>query len=66
MDTNFPRRSRLDLLTPEELAIFNITQQVESLGAHPLLTDVVNLLHEARGKLADWVELQPENRKEQG
>lgn len=54
---DFPRRIRLDLMTPEELAIFNMVGEIEKLGAHPLLTDVVVLLGEARGKLADWVDL---------
>lgn len=54
------RRSRLDRLTQEELAIFNAVQQVENLGAHPLLTEVVVLLQQARERLADWVELEGE------
>ena len=55
--TDIPRRNRLDLLTPTELALFNMVVEVESLGAHPFLTDVVILLGQARNKLADWVEL---------
>ena len=54
---DIPRRNRLDLLTPTELSLFNMVVEVESLGAHPLLTDVVILLGQARNKLADWVEL---------
>jgi len=57
-----PRRARIDLLTPEELAIYNLISEVEKLGAHPLLTDVVVLLGDARNKLADWVDLQTESR----
>ncbi len=53
-----PRRARLDLMTPEELSIWGIVGQIEKLGAHPLLTDVVVLLGEARAKLSDWVDLQ--------
>lgn len=56
--SDFPRRIRLDLMTPEELGIYNMVGEVEKLGAHPLLTDVVVLLAEARNKLADWVDLQ--------
>lgn len=52
----FPRRARIDLMIPEEKAIYDCVQAVESLGAHPLLTDTVVLLGEARSKLADWVE----------
>lgn len=54
---DMPRRIRLELMTPEELAIFNMVGEIEKLGAHPLLTDVVVLLSEARSKLADWVDL---------
>lgn len=53
-----PRRIRLDMMTPEELTIFNMLDKIEKLGAHPLLTDVIVLLNEAREKLADWVDLQ--------
>jgi hypothetical protein len=56
MDNQIPRRIQLDKMIPEELAIYNLVQQIENLGAHPLLTDVVVLLGEARSKLADWVE----------
>lgn len=56
---DIPRRIRLDLLTPEELAIYNMVVEIEKLGAHPLLTEVVILLGQARDRLADWVELPP-------
>lgn len=38
-----------------------VTQAVglDRLGAHPLLTDVVVLLGQARDKLSDWVDVQP-------
>jgi len=58
MSDQIPRRVRLDQMTPEELAIYNLVGEIEALGAHPILTDVVNLLGRARGKLADWVDLQ--------
>lgn len=53
---NIPRRHKLWLMTPEELAIFNLIGEVEKLGAHPLLTDTVVKLQEAREKLADWID----------
>ena len=53
-----PRRIRLDLNTPAELAIRNAVNAVEAAGAHPLLTDAVTLLNEAREKVADFVELK--------
>jgi hypothetical protein len=55
---SIPRRARIDLMTKEELGIFNMVGEVEKLGAHPMLTSVVVLLGEARNKLADWVDLQ--------
>ena len=57
MIDGFPRRSRLDLYTPAELAIRAAVEAVEAAGAHPLLTDAVILLQQAREKVADFVEL---------
>ena len=56
-DKGFPRRNRLDLFTDAEKAIWDATHAVEAVGAHPLLTDAVNLLAQARDKVADFVEL---------
>jgi len=58
MNNEIPRRIRLDQMTPEELAIYNLVGEIEILGAHPILTDVVVLLGKARERLADWVDLQ--------
>lgn len=58
MNNDIPRRIRIDLMTPEELAIYNMVGEVEKLGAHPLLTDCVVLLGDARQKLAEWVDLK--------
>lgn len=55
---DFPRRSQLEKLTPEERAIYDLVQRVEQLGAHSLLTGVVIHLGEARERLADWVDMQ--------
>jgi len=52
-----PRRSCVDLFTPAETAIYEAMVAVEKVGAHPLLTDAVVLLGQARGKVADYVEL---------
>lgn len=54
---NMPRRIVREQMTPEELAIGDLMGKIESLGAHPLLTDVVILLSEAKEKLADWVDM---------
>jgi len=58
MGNDIPRRCDLLQNTPEELAIRNCVEVVERLGAHPLLTDTVVLLSDARNKLADWVDQQ--------
>lgn len=58
MSNDIPRRNRFDLMTPEEKSIYEMVGEVEKLGAHPLLTDCVVLLDEARAKLADWVDEQ--------
>ena len=54
--SDFPRRQCVNLLTPEETFIRDAIDKVESLGAHPLLTDVVVLLGQAKDKLADYLE----------
>ena len=56
-DNGHPRRMRLDLYTPAEKAIRDAVGAVEEAGAHSLLTDAVNLLQQAREKVADFVEL---------
>lgn len=53
------RRNRIDQWTPAETAIYNATQAVEQAGAHPLLTDAVVLLGQAREKVADFVDGVP-------
>jgi hypothetical protein len=58
MNQEIPRRIRIDLFTPEEKALYEMVGKIEELGAHPLLTDCVVLLGEARSKLSDWVDLQ--------
>ena len=57
-DPNIPRRICLDLMTPAELAIIEAVRAVEEAGAHPRLTDAVNLLSQARDAVADFVDLQ--------
>ncbi len=63
---DIPRRNRLDLNTPAELAIRDAMLAVETVGAHPLLTDAVVLLGQAREKVADFVDRPALNGKEQG
>ncbi len=54
-----PRRNRIYEFCPAEKAIWDATQKVEEMGAHPLLTDAVILLGRAREKVADFVDLAP-------
>lgn len=56
MDIEVPRRNRIDLCTPAENAIRTAVDEVEKLGAHPTLTDIVNELHAVREKLADYID----------
>lgn len=56
MTHEWPRRACLDRFTPAEAAIYHAVQVVEEAGAHPLLTDAVNLLAQARERVADYVD----------
>lgn len=53
------RRDRLDLNEPIEKQLRFVASEIEGLGAHPLLTTAVCLLHEARNKVADVLEGAP-------
>jgi hypothetical protein len=53
---DFPRRNRLDLNTPVELAIYNAMQEVENIGVDTRLTDAVIKLQEAKDLVADFVD----------
>lgn len=55
-----PRRHDISLHTPAESAIRAAIIAIEAAGCHKLLTEAMNLLHEASDKVADFVELQPE------
>lgn len=52
-----PRRNCLYLCTPAERAIYETIQEVEKVGAHPLLTEAVILLGQAKERVANFVEL---------
>lgn len=56
MVDGIPRRSRLDLNTPAELAITNAMQEVEKAGCHTMLTDAINLLQKAKDCVSDYVD----------
>lgn len=51
-----PRRCRVDLMHPAELAIRNAVLAVEEIGCDVRLTEAVILLQEARDKVADYVD----------
>lgn len=55
-ENEIPRRNRLDLNTPAELAIHNAMQEVEKLAADTRLTDAINLLQQAKDKVSDFVD----------
>lgn len=56
------RRNNVELNTPEERAIRDVSHAVDALGAHPRLTDAIVSLTQAREALADWVDEWPEGR----
>lgn len=64
-EKEFSRRIRIDLLTPPETAIREAMLAVEAAGAHPLLTDAVGLLGQAREKVADYIEINADTVVEQ-
>jgi hypothetical protein len=55
-DTGVPTRSHLQHFSPAELAIFEATTAVEAVGGSVALTDAVNLLQQARDRVADHME----------
>ena len=56
--TEISRRSRLDLCTPAELAIYNAMGEVEKAGADVRLTDAIMFLQQAKDAVADYVDQQ--------
>jgi hypothetical protein len=59
MESESPRRNRIDKLTPSELAIWNAMQAVEAMPADVRLTEAGNLLKDALEKVADFVDGVP-------
>lgn len=53
---NHARRTRLDLMTESEKAIYNAMQEVEKVGAHPKLTEVTTMLSKAKDLLGDYLD----------
>lgn len=53
---NIPTRIDLNWMTPAEFAILKAMEAVEYAGGSVALTDAINLLSRARGRVADHVE----------
>lgn len=56
-----PRKSRLDLNTPAELAIRNAMTEVEKVGAAVQLTNAIIKLQEAFDLVADYEDNKEES-----
>ena len=56
MENEIPRRSRIDLNTPAEKAIYDAMQEVEKLPADVKLTEAVALLAKAKDLVSDFVD----------
>lgn len=56
METEIPRRNRIDLNTPEEMAIRNAIQEVEKMGASETLTEAIILLSKAKDLVSDFID----------
>jgi hypothetical protein len=56
MNTEIPRRIRLDLNTPAELSIHNAMQEVEKIGADVKLTNAVIYLSMAKDLVSDFID----------
>lgn len=54
-----PRRIRLDLNSPAEIAIYEAIQAVEKMDADVRLTHAVIKLQEARNLVADFIDEVP-------
>lgn len=58
-----PRRNRLDLNTPAELAIYNAMQEVEKMPANVKLTEAVTLLAKSKDLVSDFVDSETYKQK---
>ena len=63
-----PRRAYVNKMIPAELAIRAAMLEVEELPASVLLTEAVNLLAQAKDKVADWYDgsLEISRKEEEG
>jgi len=56
MGTDIPRRNRLDLNSPSELAIHGAIQEVEKEGCDVRLTEAVTLMQKAKDLVSDYID----------
>jgi hypothetical protein len=56
-ENEIPRRMRLDLKRPAELAIYNAMQEVEKIGADIRLTEAITLLSKAKDLVSDFIDV---------
>lgn len=61
MENLVPRKSRIDLNTPAELAIRNAMTEVEKVGAAVQLTNAIIKLQEAFDLVADYEDNKDES-----
>lgn len=54
-----PRRINMLRYVPAETAISVAMHEVEMMPAHPLLTEAVCLLEQAKSRVADYVDAKP-------
>ena len=56
VENNVPRRARVDLNKPAELAIRKAAEEIENLGASVKLTDALNFIFKALDLVSDFIE----------
>lgn len=61
IENRLPRRIRLDLMTPVELAIYEVQEMIEKMPADVKLTLAGEKLREARSLVADFIDVQLNN-----
>ena len=54
MINGVPRRAMYEHLKPEEIAIIDIQNKIDSLGCDERLTDCIMLLSHARDRIGDY------------
>lgn len=59
---DIPRRSRQDLMHESELAIVHAVDIIEGMDADVRLTEAINLLSQAREKVADYIDAKLEQK----